>query len=426
MKVAMIGLGKLGLPVSMAMAHNGHNVKGYDIKPLRNITHPEDVSAIGRLNFSNFNKLLFGTGRDYFCQTSLADAVSDADIIFVAVHTPHDPKYEGITPMPREKKDFDYLHLKMACQDLVPFLQHREIPVCIISTVLPGTMEREILPIFAGSKAQVIYNPAFIAMGTTIRDFLMPEFVLLGGKYNTTVTEFYRSLIGKRPIKWMNIPSAETVKVTYNTFISQKIAFANIVGEICEKVGGNSDHVMDALFAATRRIISTSYMHPGLGDGGGCHPRDNIAMGYLAQTLGLHHDIFTDSMEAREDHAFSIARDLFQQSRYENGSIRGTPLPVYVFGYAYKPDTNITTGSHALLIVHYLNDKGIKPIMYDPMIDVAPPAIHGPALVFIGCPHTDFVSKVFDLPPGSILYDVFGMAVPNENYRHKTPGRTLK
>ena len=99
----------------------------------------------------------------------------------------------------------------------------------------------------------------------------------------------------------MQIESAELTNVAYNTFIGFKIVFANALGEICETLGlGNVDEVTEALALATDRLISGKYLKAGMGDGGGCHPRDQIAMSYLAQKLNLSTDPFTWLAKSRD------------------------------------------------------------------------------------------------------------------------------
>ena len=97
------------------------------------------------------------------------------------------------------------------------------------------------------------------------------------------------------------IENAELIKVSYNTLISTKIAFSNTIMELCHKLPNtNVDDVTNALKLANRRLISGSYMDGGMGDGGGCHPRDNIAMSYLSDKLNLSHNWFEHIMQQRE------------------------------------------------------------------------------------------------------------------------------
>lgn len=271
MKIGFIGLGKLGLPCSLAIEQKGHTVFGIDpsemtrkIIDTKKLTYIEE-NAQPALDVS---------------QIKLVDMkyiVCEADTIFVAVQTPHDPRYEGVTPIDDNRADFDYTFLCNAIQLLCNELKNHEIKkdVVIISTVLPGTMEKYIRPIIepVKDKFNLIYNPFFIAMGTTMWDFLNPEFILLGAddpQAADRVKQFYATLHNK-PVFETTIENAELTKVLYNTFIGMKIVFANTVMELCHKTSKtNCDEIISALSLANERLISSKYLRGGMGDGGGC------------------------------------------------------------------------------------------------------------------------------------------------------------
>ena len=206
--------------------------------------------------------------------------------------------------------------------------------------MLPGTLA-------SLGATHVLYNPSFIAMGTTIPDFLDPEFVLVGtdGASTSKLREFYAT-IHNRPVFVTTIKTAELTKVAYNTYIGMKIVFANAMMEICEKIGADVDDLIDALSLAHRRITSSSYMRGGMGDGGGCHPRDNIALSWLARELDLSHDIFEDIMLAREDQTEWLAKLAME-----------TGEPIELMGKSYKPGTNLTIGSPARLLASLLEER---------------------------------------------------------------------
>ena len=154
----------------------------------------------------------------------------------------------------------------------------------IISTVLPGTLDREVLPLL-GPRFRLVYEPLFISMGTVVTDYLNPEFVLCGAHDPDAaqhLTAFYAT-IHRKPLFWTDLRTAEGIKVFYNTFITAKIALANLYGEMAHKLQMNADDISDALSLATERLISPKYLRAGMGDGGGCHPRDNIALSFIAE-----------------------------------------------------------------------------------------------------------------------------------------------
>ena len=399
MKVGFVGLGKLGLPVATCLAMQGHDVIGYDVDPKRMTKKPQPQKEEGPGGKGgDFNDYLAKADRLSF--GSLEEACS-CPIVFVAVQTPHRREYEGITPMPDERIDFDYSYLIQAVSEMAQYLKKGTI-VTVISTCLPGTMRREIIPLLP-PKVSLVYNPFFIAMGTVMRDFLHPEFVLMGSDDVTALRkmEAFYLTVTSAPVRSMSIESAELTKVAYNTFISMKLGFVNTLLEICEKIpGADIDQVTDALKKADKRLISPAYLTAGMGDGGGCHPRDNIAMSSLARRLGLSFDFFEAVMLSREAQAKWFARilaDLQQENK---------DLPIMIYGYAFKPDVKITTGSHALLVIDYLlNSTSAKNIMvFDPIIN-DDRNMTLPAIYFIGCVHNIIRWKGKKFPKGSIVVD---------------------
>lgn len=266
----------------------------------------------------------------------------------------------------------------------------------VVSTVLPGTMRRRIMPL-AHDKMKLCYNPFFIAMGSTMKDFLYPEFVLFGVHDDGAAKKaaaLYRTLT-KAPIYLTSVENAELIKVSYNTYIGMKIVFANTLMEMCHKLPGTDvDQVTDALKLATRRLISGSYMSGGMGDGGGCHPRDNIAMSWLARTLGLSCDFFDSLMMAREKQTEWLA-DLMCE----------IDLPKAILGYSFKPDTNLTVGSPALLLKSILEERGESVFIYDPLVDEETIDVSrlDPMVFLIGTKHAAFRHLTF--PPGSVVLD---------------------
>jgi UDPglucose 6-dehydrogenase len=154
---------------------------------------------------------------------------------------------------------------------------------------------------------------------------------------------------------------AEAIKVFYNTFISAKIGLVNMIQDVAMKNGNmNVDVVTEALADSNIRIVSKKYMTAGMGDAGPCHPRDNIALRYLAQRLNLGYDIFDTVMKAREEQARNLAIYLESVARNNN-------LPIIIHGKAYKPDIDMIDGSYSLLIGNYLDSLGCKYIYVDPL-----------------------------------------------------------
>lgn len=398
MNVGFIGLGKLGLPAALAMESKGHHVIGYDISD--KVKHIIETKTIpyreeGAQELLEKSKIRLATHEEI---------VKTSDLIFVPVQTPHDPRYEGITRLPTERKDFDYSFLKQAIKTLSAEIEKQKKPtiVIVISTVIPGTMEREIKPLL-NKYVKLCYNPYFIAMGTCIRDFLYPEFILFGVDDPEAVDkakQFYRTLVDA-PFYEVRIVDAEAIKVLYNTFISMKLSFMGTALELCHKSGAHIDHVIGGLKLAKKRIVSPAYLDGGMPDGGGCHPRDNIALSKVVQDLGLHFDFFEANMLVRE-HQLDWFADMMGQVN----------LPKAILGKSYKPESNLEVGSPAIFLKNILVERGHTVAQYDPHVDgensMAKQVMENkPHVFFIGTMHNEF--KNFKFPEGSVVLDPFGI-----------------
>jgi UDPglucose 6-dehydrogenase len=279
----------------------------------------------------------------------------------------------------------------------------KDLVVIIISTVLPGTIRSQIKPLLS-KHIKLCYNPFFIAMGSTIRDFLEPEFILFGVDDPNALEKgkaFYRT-ITNAPFYDTTIENAELIKVSYNTLISTKIAFVNNLMELCHKLENtNIDDVTSALKLANRRLISTAYMDGGMGDGGGCHPRDNIAMSYLSKKYDISHNWFENIMMQRENHTDWLAEIIIQHSKGKK---------INILGKTFKAESSLTLGSPAILLKNVLLEKKEKVNMWDPFVDGDYEKYNKiynwstePQLFFIGTKHEEFEN--FPFVKDSIVID---------------------
>lgn len=393
MNIGFLGLGKLGLPVALAIDSKGHKVCGYDIDE-RIKTYLDEGAIPYREEGSQ--ELLDNHNIKF---TDVNDMVRKSEIIFVPIQTPHDEMYEGITRIPETRKDFSYEWLKEGISVLADAIdkQEEDKVVIIISTVLPGTIEREIKPLL-NDKMKLCYNPFFIAMGTTIADFTNPEFVLFGVDNNEAAKkaeDFYKT-IHNRPFFKTDISSAELIKVAYNTYIGMKVVFANTMMEICHHTGANVDDVTEAMGLAHERLMSKRYLYGGMGDGGGCHPRDNIAMSWLSNELGLSHNFFDNLMIARENQTEWLANLMIEERNKTNANL-------VILGKTFKQETNLVVGSPAILLKNILEEKGYDVEMYDPYTDDKEPDFSENTVFLIGTKHPEF--KDMELPNNSTVID---------------------
>ena len=328
-KIGFIGLGKLGMPCAEAISDKGFDVAGYDI-----IRKSSDKIEI---------------------RESLKELVADRDIVFVATPTPHEEGYDGREPTShKEVKDFNY---EAVTKVLTKCDQHmnKDQTLVLISTVLPGTIRREFAPLITNTK--LLYNPYLIAMGTVADDMINPEFIMIGtkkGNYKTAhkaqqLESFYGMVCEDFPrVEFGTWEEIEAMKIFYNTFISNKIALVNMIQDVAHKLGHmDVDKVTQALAKSTKRIVSPAYMKAGMGDGGACHPRDNIALRWLAKDLDLGYDMFETIMTAREQQAENMAKAILEHG--EN---------VWFSSDSYKPGTTLVDGSYSLLVQYYVKKHG--------------------------------------------------------------------
>ena len=384
MKVAMIGCGKLGLPCAEVMGQH-YDVVGYDVVK-------DPAAQIPLLD-------------------SIEAAVQGRDFIFVAVPTPHDPVYGGSKPIADlPTKDFDYSIVQAVLTEINKYVTHEQL-VVLISTVLPGTVRAHLRPCI--TNARFIYNPYLIAMGSVKWDMVNPECLIIGTEDGSEtgdavlLSNFYIPIMENTPrVNIGTWDEAEAIKVFYNTFISAKIGLVNMIQDVAEKNGNmNVDVVTDALKAATQRITGPRYMTAGLGDAGACHPRDNIALRYLAERLDLGYDLFHAIMHSRDQQAKNMALKLVGLAKEHN-------LPVVIHGRAYKPYVEYTIGSYSELVGHFIEAEGVEVAYADPLTgDVwAGCAVilmaHNPAVTYAGTGVEILPNQFyFNIEPGSVVLD---------------------
>lgn len=401
MNIGWIGLGKLGMPCAEAIAHQGHRVFGYDIQSVES----------QYVNVCN----------------SIKSVAAHSDIVFVAVPTPHDDAYDGRAPTAHlQPKDFDYSIVKNVIAEANRYMNNTQLLV-LISTVLPGTVRRELAHLVTNTR--FVYNPYLIAMGSVAWDMINPEMVMIGTADGAEsgaakqLVDFYKTIMENNPRYVVGTwDECECIKVFYNTWISTKISLSNMIQDVAQRQGNiNVDIVTEALAASTKRITGPQYMQAGMGDGGACHPRDNIALRWMAQQLDLGYDLFDAIITAREKQAENLAKFLVDLAKKNS-------QPIVIHGKAYKPGVGYCEGSYSLLVGHYCAELGYEPVYVDPCTgDVYNPdkpcvflLAHSASTTY---KYTNFADYTFDaqyctIPNGSTVVD------PWRNF--KTTDHTIK
>lgn len=356
-RISVIGLGKLGASMAAAFAERGFGVIGVDVnhQSVELVNHgraPVQETDLDKMIASNKDRIR--------ATLSHEDAILDSDISFVIVPTPSD-----------ERGAFSLQYAEWAFKEIGKAIGKKKDyhNVVLTSTVLPGSTRQALLPILekesrkkAGRDFGLCYSPEFIALGSIIRDFLNPDFTLVGEldeKCGRQLEELYGRVIhGDRPCARMSLENAELTKISINTFVTTKIAFANMVAEICEKLpGGDVDVVTNALGLDSR--IGRKYLTGSIGYGGPCFPRDNVALSFIARELGVDAKLAqtTDSMN-RSIAAKVTARIL---PMLRKGATVG------ILGLSYKPFSHVTEESQGLYIAKNLAKHGLRVVAFDPM-----------------------------------------------------------
>jgi len=356
MRVSISGLGKLGASMAAAIANRGHEVVGVDIN-----AHAVDAVNDGRAPVQETGlEEMIAANRDRIRATvDQRDAVLSTDLTFVIVPTPTD-----------ETGMFSTQYAVWAFREIGKALGQKDDYhlVVLTSTVAPGAVTRDLLPVLeeesgrrCGVDFGLCYSPEFIALGSVIRDFLNPDFTLVG-EFDTrsgdTLEAAYREImVNDAPCKRMSIENAELTKLAVNTFVTTKIAYANLLAEICERLpNGDVDVVTDAI--GQDRRIGHRYLTGGLGFGGPCFPRDNKALNAFSETVGVDALIARSTDESNRSQTQRLAIKLAA-----NLPPGGT---VAILGAAYKPHSHVVEESHSIKLALALANAGVRGTMYDP------------------------------------------------------------
>jgi UDPglucose 6-dehydrogenase len=250
-----------------------------------------------------------------------------------------------------------------------------------------------------------------------------PEMVIIGTEDGTTTGDaeeliaFYKTIMENDPRYEVGTwDEAESIKIFYNTFISAKIGLVNMIQDVAEKQGNiDVDVVTGALARSTQRIMGPKYMIAGGPDGGACHPRDNIALRWMAQDLQLGYDLFGSIMQAREAQTELLARRVIYEAR---------EMPIVIVGKAYKPGVDYLEGSGSLLVEHYIKAEGLECHFLDKYTDDTPSEeilsqpclyllMHDAAVTYCDSVLKDSITKQEIRPmSGSVIIDLWRKQKP--------------
>jgi UDPglucose 6-dehydrogenase len=356
MRVSVVGLGKLGAPIVAVLAAKGYDVVGIDSNPAfveKINNHIAPVEEPGLQELLTEHKARISATRDW------SKAIGETYVTTVIVPTPSGP--DGA---------FRNDYVLSVMDDVGRALARKSgyHLVVVHSTTMPGSVGgpiRERLEHASGRKVGrdlgLCYNPEFIALGDVINGLLYPDFILIGEsdkKAGDLLESIYRKVVGLHAnVARMNFVNAELTKISVNTYVTMKISFANMLGEICDRLeGADVSVVAEAIGRDTR--IGKKYLKPAIGYGGPCFPRDTIAFGRVAQLVGGKADL-------------ALATDVINRRQVQrltetiSDSIQSGV--VAVLGLSYKPHTPVIEESQGIMLASALAKKGFEVIAHDPM-----------------------------------------------------------
>ncbi|MBN2272086.1 MAG: UDP-glucose/GDP-mannose dehydrogenase family protein [Sedimentisphaerales bacterium] len=372
MELSVVGLGKLGLCTAAYFASKGHKVIGFD----------KNAHRVGELEQKRCPiretglEMLLETAWDRFSVTmDLAEAVHRSDITLIIVPTPSGADGR-----------FSNEYVEAVLRGIGPALASKDgfHVVDVVSTVMPGSSENVFIPLLeelsgkvCGEDFGLVYNPEFIALGSVIEDFARPDMVLIGASDERSggmVERLYLSSCENEPhIAKMSLVNAEIAKLSLNCFVTMKISFANELASICEKVpGADVDAITEAIGQDSR--IGGKCVKAGLGFGGPCFPRDNVAFQAFARGAGIEARLGPQVVAVNE----SVVGRLFEIVRQKaDGGAK-----VALLGLSYKPGTHIVEESQSVILAEKLRDAGYKVAVHDPLALRSAKEVLGESVVY--------------------------------------------
>lgn len=344
-RIAVIGLGKLGLSFAVSLANAGYEVYGADIDE----ELIEQISnGVAPYPESDVQSYLDNAGNNLNATTDTTEAVKNSDATFVFVNTPLS-----------ESGEHSLDAVLDACQTIGEALPTTNAyhAVTIRSTVMPGSVGGPILETLeessgftAGEEFGLCYNPEFTAVGEIIDGVERPDFFLIGehspkaGNIVEAVCDTLRD--NDAPIHRMSIESAELAKMVNNTYRTMKISFANTMGQLADGVGADIYEVIASLESDS--VINTRYLSPAARYGGPCYSRDNTAFSSMAEEAGASPEMAEATDAVNDKHTRWIANAV--RNLLDDGTVA-------ILGLSYKPGTTIAENSQGVKLVSELKDE---------------------------------------------------------------------
>jgi UDPglucose 6-dehydrogenase len=352
MKIAVIGTGYVGLVTGTCFAETGNQVTCVDI----------DVNKINKLAAGEITiyepgleKLFLRNQKEgrLFFTTSLADAVKEAQVIFLALPTP-----------PGEDGSADLKYILGVAADLGKIITNYKV-IIDKSTVPVGTAQKvhDTIASKATVAFDVVSNPEFLREGVAVDDFMKPDRVIIGttsDRAKKILNDLYAPFVRQgNPIIFMDERSAELTKYAANSFLATKITFMNEIALLCEQLGADVDMVRRGIGSDER--IGKRFLFPGIGYGGSCFPKDVQALVQSANEINYDFKILNAVMEVNEKQKLHLLPKI---KSYFKNNLKDKKIALW--GLAFKPNTDDIREAPALYIIDELIKEGAIITAYDP------------------------------------------------------------
>lgn len=347
-KIAVIGLGYVGITTTVGMGQLGHDVIGYDINADRVALLAKAKAPIHEDGLENALEALTESGRVSFTHSYQEVAEFEAEYSFICVPTPQDASGAA-----------NLTFVLAAAKELSQIAPANAI-VVLKSTVPVGSGER-VKQALSRSDIHVASNPEFLREGSALHDFMNPDRIIVGAaseQVSTRVLELYGHIETKKIAT--SIESAELVKYSTNAYLAMRLSFVNDLAALCEKVGASVEDLVDGLGSDSR--IGPSFLSPGPGWGGSCFPKDTRALISVASDFGLDLPLIDAALDSNEA---SLSRVVENIRELAGGSLEGKVIGVW--GLAFKANTDDIRESPAMNIIGRLLDRGCEVKAFDPI-----------------------------------------------------------
>ena len=352
MRLTIIGTGYVGLVTGACFADTGNEVIGYDrdadkIERLRRGECPIFEPGLPDLIKANMNskRLRFSTDP--------VESIHHAEVIIIAVGTP-----------PKEDGSPDLSAIRAVGRDIAQHLNQPKI-VIIKSTVPVGTGDEleELINGLSKHKVSLVSTPEFLKEGSAVADFQKPDRIVIGAEDSEAaarIKELHEPLVrNQRPILLMRRRAAEMTKYTANAFLALKISFINQIANICEKLGIDVNEVRSGIGTDAR--IGFQFLHPGVGYGGSCFPKDVQALAHVARKAGVQADLIEQVHEINQRQRELLFNRIVERF---NGDLKGRTLAFW--GISFKPKTDDIREAPAVTLIERALAAGAKARAHDP------------------------------------------------------------